>query len=102
MQPPQPWKRGNKCSKLQEHNRRDGLKTSDPSNVPQLRPVERFLGSLKQAVYAGSLEASKIDQLKKRDHLKIKNIDVGLLRNAFRGLMTKVTHAADNGVLAVL
>ena len=27
MQPPQPWKRGNKCSKLlQEHNRQDGLK----------------------------------------------------------------------------
>ena len=51
-------KRGNKCSKLlQEHNRRDGLKTSDPPNVPQLRPDERFLGSLKQAVYAGSWEA---------------------------------------------
>ena len=37
--------RGNKCSKLlQEHNRQDGLKTSDSPNVPQLRPVECFFG----------------------------------------------------------
>ena len=55
----------------------------------QLRPDERFLGSLKQTVYAGSWEASKIDQLKKRDHLMVKNIDVGLLRNTFWGLLTK-------------
>ena len=67
-----------------------------------MRPDERFLGSLKQAVYADSWEASKIDQLKKRDHVKAKNIDVGLLRNAFWGLLTKVRHAADNGVLTLL
>ena len=78
----------------------DGSKTSHPPNVPQLHPVERFMGSLKQAVYAGSLEASNIDQLKKekkkkkRVHLEVKDIDhvvvdVGLLRNAFRGLKTK-------------
>ena len=60
------------------------------------------MGSLKQAVYADSWEASNIDQLKKRDHLEVKDIDVGLLRNAFRGLMTKVRHAANNGVLTVL
>ena len=60
------------------------------------------MGSLKQAVYAGSWEASKIDQLKKRDHVKAKNIDVGLLQNAFWGLLTKVRHAADNGGLTLL
>ena len=68
----------------------------------QLRPVEHFLGSLKQVVYAGSWEASNIDQLTKRDHLEVKDIDVGLLRNTFRGFMTKVRHAANNGVLTVL
>ena len=41
-------------------------------------------------------------QLKKRDHLKVKNIDVRLLRNAFWRLLTKVRHAADNGVLTSL
>ena len=61
-----------------------------------------FLGSLKQAVYAGSWEASIIAQLKKRDHLEVKDIDVGLLQNAFRGLMTKVRHAVNNGALTVL
>ena len=104
MQLLQPWTRGKKWVNLfQKQNRREGSKTLiNPPNVPQLRQVEHFLGSLKQAVYAGSWEASNIDQLKKRDHLKVKNIDVGLLRNAFLGLMTKVRHATDNGVLTVL
>ena len=74
-----------------------------PAKCPsQLRPVEQFLGSLKQVVYAGSWEASNIDQLNKRDHLEVKDIDVGLLRSTFRGLMTKDRHAANNGVLTVL
>ena len=85
MQPLQPWKRGNKCLELlQGDNRQDGLKTLNPPKAPQLRPVEHFLGSLKQAVYAGSWEASNIE-LKKRDHLEVKDIDVGLLRNSVRG-----------------
>ena len=69
---------------------------------PSCVEMSGFLGSLKQAVYAGSWKASKIDHLKKRDHLKAKNIDVGLLRNAFWGLLTKVRCAADNGVLTLL
>ena len=73
----------------------DGSKTSNPPNVPQLRP---FFGQPKQAVYACSWQASDIDQLKKRVHLEVKDIGVGLLRNAFRGLVTKVRHAADNGL----
>ena len=75
---------------------RDG--TSNPPNVPQLRPVEHLIGSLKQAVYAGSWEGSNIDQLKKKVHLEVKDINVGLLRNAFRGLITKVRYAAENGL----
>ena len=58
---------------------RDGSKTSTHPNVPQLHPVECFTGSLKQAVYAGSWEASNIDQLKKKVHLEVKDIDVGQL-----------------------
>ena len=69
-----------------------------PPNVPQLHPVECFTGSLKQAVYAGSWKASNIDQLKKKVHLEVKDIDVGQLQNVFRGLMTKVRHAAENGL----
>ena len=61
-----------------------------------------FWGSLKQAVFAGSWEASNIDHLKKRDHLEVKGIDVGLLQNAFEGLKTKVRHTTNNGVLIVL
>ena len=52
---------------------RDGSKTSTPPNVPQLHPVECFTGSLKQAVYAGSWEASNIDQLKKKVHLDMRS-----------------------------
>ena len=47
---------------------------------------------------ATAWEASKIDQLKKRVHLEVNDIDVGLLQNAFRGHMSKVRHAADNGL----
>ena len=60
------------------------------------------MGSLKQAVYVGSWEASNVDQQKKRDPLEVKDIDVGLLQNAFRGLITQVRHAANNGVFTVL
>ena len=67
------------------------VKYLKPTKCPsQLRPA--FWGSLKQAVYAGIWEASNIDQLKKRDHSEVKDIDLGLLRNAIRGLMTKVRH----------
>ena len=76
----------------------DGTKTSTPPNVPQLHPVECFTGSMKQTVYAGSWEASNIDQLKKKVHLEVKDIDVGQLRNVFQGLMTKVRHAAESGL----
>ena len=69
-----------------------------PTNCPQLHPVERFIVCLKQAVYAGSWKASSIDQQKKRVHLEVKDIDVGLLRNAFRGLVTEARHAANNGL----
>ena len=99
MQPLQSWKRGEDCLELlQDHKVRDGSTTLNPPNVDQLRPVERFMDSLKQAVYAGSWEASNIDQLKKIFHLEVKDIDAGLLRNAFHGFVTKVTHAADNGL----
>ena len=81
-----------------EHNVRDCSETSTPPNVPQLHPVECFTGSLKQAVYAGIWVASNIDQLKKKVHLEVKDIDVGQLQNAFRGLMTKVRHVAENGL----
>ena len=59
MQPPQPLKRG-KCLKLlQEHNRRDGSKTSNPPNVPQLRPVERFFGQPDTSSVCWQLESIK-------------------------------------------
>ena len=76
MRPLQPTKRGNECLELlQEHNRRKDLKPTECASL-QLRPVDHFLGNLKQAVYAGSWEASNIDQLKKRDHLEVKDIGV--------------------------
>ena len=97
MQPLQPWKRGKECLELfREPYVRDGPKTSNPPNVPQLHPVERFADSLKQAVYAGSWEASNIDQLKKIVHLEVKDIDVGPLQNAFRGVINEMIHAAKN------
>ena len=68
---------------LQEHNVWDGSKTSTPPNVRQLHPLECFTCSLKQAVYGGSWEASNIDQLKKKVHLEVKDIDVGSYKTYF-------------------
>ena len=105
MQPLHSWKRGNRCLELPVKSITGGMvKDHKPTEClsQPVRPVELFWGNLKQAVYAGSWEASNIDQLKKRDHLQVKNIDLGLLRNAVGGLMTKVRNATNNGVLTVL
>ena len=69
MQPLQPWKRGNECLELlQEHNRRDGQRPQTHRMSLTAASSWAFLGSLKQAVYAGSWKAWNIDQLKKIDH----------------------------------
>ena len=54
------------------------IKDLKPTEFPsQLHPVEHFLGSLKQAVYAGSWEASNIDQLKKGTTWRSKALTLG-------------------------
>ena len=88
MQLLQSLRRDNECLELfQEYTMWDGPKTSNPPNVPQLHPIERFMDSLKQAVHAGSWEASDIDQLQKRVHLEVyvKDIDVGRVTKCIPG-----------------
>ena len=38
----------------------------NPANAPKLRPIEDFLGILKQKVYKKGWRAKPIDQLKKK------------------------------------
>ena len=52
----------------------DGPKISNPPNVPQLHPVERFMDSLKQAVYAGSWEASTLISWRKESTWRSKTL----------------------------
>ena len=98
MQPLQPWKRQNECWELfQEHNVPGWSKDLKPTKCPSAASAGAFYEQ-PETNGAARWEASSIDQLQKRVHLEVKDIDVGLLQNAFRGLMTKVKHSANNGL----
>jgi len=76
-------------------------KDSNPPNVPQLRPIEKFWAILKIDVYKDVWTAKTIPELIKRITLKLKSLRPNLSQNLMKGLKTKVRNAEDNGVLLV-
>lgn len=87
---------------LQERNIPFVRKEENPPNMPQLRPVEKFWGLLKQEVYKGGWEAENLQQLKRRVRKCVREVNMEAVQGAFKGLKGKIRKAADKGGLSVL
>jgi len=72
-------------------------KDCNPTNVPQLRPIEDFWGILKGLVYENDWSTDSIDNLKRRIKKKLKEMDPNLCQRLMRRLLTKIRIAADYG-----
>lgn len=77
-------------------------KDANPPAVPQIRPVEKFWGLLKQKVYAGDWEADTVEQLKRRVRKCVRELDMEPVQSAFAHLKTKIRKVADHGALSLL
>jgi hypothetical protein len=72
-------------------------KDCNPTNVPQLRPIEDFWGILKGLVYENDWSTDSIDNLKCRIKKKLKEMDPNLYQRLMKRLLTKIRIAADYG-----
>ncbi|XP_065653066.1 uncharacterized protein LOC136080378 [Hydra vulgaris] len=70
-------------------------KESNPSNVPQARPIENFWGHLAQKVYEGDWQASTEQVLIDRIKLKLQEIDLNFLQSHMKGVRAKLISIAD-------
>jgi hypothetical protein len=77
-------------------------KTSNPPNVPQVRPIENFWAILKGRVYKNGWTAKNIEELVRKIMLELKKLPKTICQNLMSGLKTKVRKAADDGVLSVI
>ena len=77
-------------------------KHSNPPNVPQLRPIERYWAYLQRRVFADGWTAENIPQLKNRIRFIIRTTPLTVIQNLMRGLKTKIRKAADQGVLSLI
>jgi hypothetical protein len=77
-------------------------KDSNPPNVPQLRPIEKFWANLKRNVYKNGWRGEKIEDLIVKIKKELKKLPPEICQNYLRTLKTKVRKAADNGVLSVI
>jgi transposase-like protein/transposase len=77
-------------------------KKSNPPNVPQLRPIEKFWANLKRVVYKNGWKAENYDQLIKKIKLELSKMSVKTCQNHMRRVKTRIRLAADRGVLSVI
>ncbi len=77
-------------------------KDSNPPNVPQLRPIEKFWANLKRKVYKNGWTASSTDEQIKRIKKELKKTPVEDFQSLFGGLKTEIRKAADQGVLSMI
>ena len=66
----------------------------NPPDVPQLCPIEDFLGLVKQEVYKNGWKGSSHDQLKRRIYRVIAALDEKVPRSMMRRVGER-THAAE-------
>jgi hypothetical protein len=78
------------------------LRSRNPTNVPQVRPIEDFFGSLCQIVYAKGWKAKNINQLKNRIKFCLKNIDLNVVTRTLKGVVKRLRIAGQQGVLSVV
>ena len=104
MQPLQPWKTGNECLKLlQEQKRRDGQSPQTHRMSLTAASSWAFFWAAwnKQCMLAAGKHKTLITW-RKETTWRSNTLTAGCYETQFRGLMTKVRHAANNGGLTVL
>ena len=69
----------------------------NPQNCPQSRPIETLWMILNDIVYEGEWEAKTIDQLKRRIHKKLKEIDMKVVQSMFSDIRKQLRKIADKG-----
>ncbi|XP_065662569.1 uncharacterized protein LOC136085209 [Hydra vulgaris] len=75
-------------------------KESNPSNVPQARPIENFWGHLAQKVYEEDWQASTEQIFIDRIKLKLQEIDLNFLQSHMKSVRAKLRSIADGGVFS--
>jgi hypothetical protein len=77
-------------------------KSSNPPNVPQVRPIENFWSILKSKVYSNGWTADSTEELVEKIKLELKKMSINICQRLMSGVKTKVRKAADKGVLSVI
>lgn len=73
-------------------------KEYNPSNAPELRPIEDFWNELKRLVYSNNWEGKSLDQLKNRIEYSIKKIDANRVHALGTRTFTRVDRVRRHGI----
>lgn len=87
---------------LRRENIRYVPKDFNPPNVPKARPIEDFWGILSQKVYEKGWEAKSAASLKRRITLKLKEIDLDVVRDMMSKVRQKLRKISEKGPLSIL
>ena len=82
-------------SLLRDQNINFVRKQDNPSNVPQLRPIEKFWGILKSKVYNGGWTARMEHQLKLRIRKCLRELNWEVVQGMMSTVKTNLSKAAD-------
>jgi hypothetical protein len=82
---------------LRENNILFVMKSINPTNLPQCRPIEDFFGQLSAEVYKHDWRAKNINQLIGRIKRCIKKMDFKSVRRNFMSIRRKLRQCADHG-----
>lgn len=87
---------------LRRENIRYVPKDFNPPNVPKARPIEDFWGILAQKVYERGWEAKSAATLKRRIALKLKEVDIDVVRDMMGKVRQKLRKISEKGPLSIL
>lgn len=87
---------------LRHENIRFVPRDFNPPNVPKARPIEDFWGMLSQKVYERGWEAKSAASLKRRVALKLKEIDIDVVRDMMGKVRQKLRKISEKGPLSIL
>jgi len=73
-------------------------KQSNPTNAPQLRPIETFWSHLKAKVYANGYQASSIDDLIRKIKKELKTFSLGYFQNLMKNIKKNIIIADKFGM----
>lgn len=76
-------------------------KDTNPTNLPQCRPMEDFFGYLSGIVYRGGWRAQDTDQLQRRIRWAIRNVDLDVVRRMMRGVSRRLRTVSRSGAFAM-